>query len=68
VWPGLVRGRTRPYWFWPAWLNGRPVHALDPAGRGHGPDSVEVVAPVRLRDRLGLVDGDTVTLEVARDS
>jgi len=65
VWPGTVRGRDRPYWFWPAWIGDLPVHAMDPAGRGHGPDCIEVVARDRLRDRLGLVDGDTVTLEVA---
>ena len=30
----------------------------------HGPDVVEVVAPVRLRDALGLKDGDVVEVEV----
>jgi CTP-dependent riboflavin kinase len=65
AWPGLVKGRSRPYWFWPAWLNGHPVHAMDPAGRGHGPGCIEVVAPRSMRDSLGLVDGDAVTLEVA---
>jgi len=63
-WPGLVRGRSRPYWFWPASATGVPCHAMDPAGRGHGPDSLEVVAPVKLRDALGLADGDFLTLEV----
>jgi len=65
AWPGIVKGRSRPYWFWPAWLNGHAVHAMDPGGRNHGPDCIEVVAPWSIRDRFGLVDGDPVTLEVA---
>lgn len=65
-WPGTVNGRQRPYWFWPAWISDLPLHAMDPAGRGHGPNHVELVAPTRLRDTLGLADGDRVTVEVAR--
>lgn len=30
----------------------------------HGPDVIEVIAPVRLRDALGLKDGDVVEVEV----
>ncbi|SFD14329.1 DUF120 domain-containing protein [Streptomyces aidingensis] len=63
-WPGRVGGKSRPYWFWEAWVGKLAVHAMDPAGRGHGPDCIEVVAPVRLRDRLSLADGDTVRLDV----
>lgn len=65
-WPGTVNGKNRPYWFWPAWIGSTPVHAMDPAGRGHGPTCVELVAPTRLRDTLRIADGDRVTVEVAR--
>ena len=30
----------------------------------HGPDVIEVIAPVRLRDVLGLKDGDTIEIIV----
>ncbi len=30
----------------------------------HGPEVIEVVAPVKLRDRLGLKDGDDVTINI----
>lgn len=65
-WPGSVNGRDRPYWFWPAWLDDLPLHAMIPASRGHGPNHVELVAPTRLRDTLRLTDGDRVTVEVQR--
>lgn len=65
-WPGIVNGRKRPYQFWPAWLeDGSPVHAMVPGPRGWGPNHVELVAPVRLRDALGIEDGDTLTVDVA---
>lgn len=64
-WPGVANGRRRPYWFWPAWLNGEPVHVMNPAGRGQTPYTVELVAPVRLRDTVGLADGDPVSVDVA---
>lgn len=64
TWPGIVNGKRRPYWFWPAWLDGEPVHVMNPARRGQTPYTVELVAPFRLRDRLGLSDGDTVTFDV----
>lgn len=65
-WPGRVHGRSRPYWFWPAWLGDLPLHAMIPATRSHGPNHVELVAPLRLRDTLGLADGDRLTVEVQR--
>lgn len=65
-WPGVVKSKTRPYQFWPAWLDNRPVHVMVPGTRGHGPNHIELVAPVKLRDELGLDDGDTVTVDVAR--
>lgn len=68
-WVGRRGSRTRDYQFWPAWISdgvqgGLACHAMVPGPRGHGPDSIEVVAPVRLRDELGLADGDTVALDV----
>jgi riboflavin kinase len=65
-WPGTVNGKKRPYWFWPAWVDGLACHAMIPATRGHGPNHVELVAPVRLRDQLDLNDGDTLMVDVAR--
>jgi hypothetical protein len=65
-WPGTVKGRKRPYQFWPAWIEGTyPCHAMIPGARGHGPNHVELVAPVRLRGELGINDGDVVNVEVA---
>lgn len=63
-WPGQVGGKRRPYWFWPAWVGKVACHAMDPAGRGHGPDCIEVVAPVKLRDRLKLADGSAVRIDI----
>lgn len=65
-WPGRVGTRRRPYQFWPAWVGDLACHVMVPGPRGHGPDCVELVAPVRLRDALSLADGDTVTVDVAR--
>lgn len=44
-------------------LRGIEAGAVFPL-RGHHTDVLEVVAPVHLRDRLGLRDGDEVTIEV----
>jgi len=30
----------------------------------HGPEVIEVIAPVKLRDRLNLRDGDEVTINI----
>lgn len=61
-----VRGRTRDYQFWNAWLDDdeTPIHAMQPGRRGHGPDCIELVSGVKLRDALGLVDGSEVYLDV----
>lgn len=66
-WVGRNGSRRRDYQFWRAWIGGLPCHAMIPGRRGHGPDCVEIVAPVRLRDHLGLADGDTVTVDVEMD-
>ena len=52
------------YQLWPARLQGQECHVVIPGRRGHGPDSVELVAPVRLRDALSLADDDEVQVEV----
>lgn len=65
-WLGRHGSRTRDYQLWPAWIGNLFCHAMVPGRRGHGPECVELVAPVRLRDRFGLRDGDTVTVEVQR--
>lgn len=66
-WLGRDGTRTRDYQFWRAWIGGLPCHAMIPGARNHGPDCAEIVAPVKLRDRLGLADGDTVTVDVETD-
>lgn len=63
-WLGRDGAKTRDYQFWRAWIGGLRCHAMIPGNRGHGPDCVEIVAPVKLRDHLGLADGDTVTIDV----
>jgi riboflavin kinase, archaea type len=41
---------------------------LNEQGRGHHPKTIiEIAADVRLRDALGLQDGDTVAIEIADD-
>ena len=56
------------YQYWPARLvtasGAVQGHAMRPGKRGHGPDSIEFLAAVKLRDALTLADGDAVTLEV----
>lgn len=52
----------RCYQMWAARLGGIDGHAMIP-DRPH-PDSVEMLAPVSLRDSLGLVDGDSVEAEM----
>lgn len=49
---------------WRAWVGDLPCHAHVPGTRNHGPDTLELVAPVKLRDRLGIADGDAVTFDV----
>lgn len=65
-WPGRVKpgGRSRPYWFWPAWVGDHACHAMVPGPRGHGPDSIELVSPVSIRNRFGYIDGDQLTVDI----
>lgn len=41
-----------------------PVHVISPERTHHEDDQLEVIAPERLRDVLGLEDGDDVTVHV----
>ena len=56
------------YWFWPARF-GTGSHAIEghvmlPGVRGHGPDCLELVAPIKLRDAWDLKDGDRLWIKV----
>jgi riboflavin kinase len=42
----------------------RPAHIIAPERTHHGSDQLEIIAPDRLRDELGLEDGQEVTLDV----
>jgi riboflavin kinase len=41
-----------------------PAHVIAPERTHHGDDHLELIAPDRLRDTLGLADGDEVTVDV----
>ncbi|MFB6142974.1 MAG: DUF120 domain-containing protein [Halorientalis sp.] len=41
-----------------------PAHVISPERTHHGEDQLEVIAPERLRDELGLADGDELTIHV----
>jgi riboflavin kinase len=41
-----------------------PVHVISPERTHHEDDQIELIAPVMLRDELGLADGDTVSIHV----
>jgi hypothetical protein len=56
--------RTRDYQFWRAWIRDVPCHVMVPGNRSHGPDCLEIVAPIRLRDRYDLADGQTLPVDV----
>jgi hypothetical protein len=62
-----VGDRQRDRQFWRAWIGDLACHAHVPGKRNHGPDVLELVAPVRLRDRLVIADGDDVTFDVETD-
>ena len=59
-----VGAKQRDRQFWRAWVEDLPCHAHVPGRRNHGPDVLELVAPVCLRERLRLKDGDQVTFDV----
>ena len=40
------------------------AHVIAPERTHHGADQLELIAPVKLRDELGLDDGDTLTIHV----
>jgi len=41
-----------------------PAHAIVPVRTEHDADELEIIAPVELRTKLGLEDGDTVTVMI----
>ncbi len=54
------------YQIWHARVEGYdgPAHVMRPGARTHGRGALEVWAPVKLKDALGLKDGDRVTLRI----
>lgn len=64
-WLGRHGGRTRDYQMWPAWIGDLACHAMVPGRRNHGPDCLEMLAPVRLRDQYSLADGNELVFDVA---
>jgi riboflavin kinase len=62
-----------PAFCWPAVLETSAgdryerAHVIAPERTHHGADQLEVIAPERLRDALGLDDGDHVTVHVGDD-
>lgn len=66
--PRRGRGGRRggDYQIWHARVEGYdgPAHVIRPGVRGHGRNCLEVWAPVKLREHLGLGDGDEVSLRI----
>lgn len=62
-----------PAFCWPAVLETpegerhERTHIVAPERTHHGADQLEIIAPEKLRDALGLDDGDHVTVHVAAD-
>jgi riboflavin kinase len=63
-WVARHGNQVRDYQFWRAWIDELTCHAMVPGKRNHGPDVIEMVAPFRLRDHMGLVDGSKVAVDV----
>lgn len=62
-WVGRSGRKTRDYQLWDGWVRKSKVHAMIPGSRGHGPNTIEVVASHNLRGRYRIEDGDTVELD-----
>lgn len=63
-WVGRNGSKTRDYQFWRAWIGNLPCHAMIPGNRSHGPDCLEIVAPMRLRNALKLNSGDNIAVDI----
>lgn len=63
-WERTIRGNSRAYAAWRAWYSDVAGHVMVPTARKAHPSALEGWAPVKLRDRFGIVDGDTVTVDV----
>ena len=57
--PGYCKAKC-----FPAELRGKPVAVLIPLVADYPEDKLEVVSPLKLKEALGLRDGDEVELEV----
>jgi riboflavin kinase len=58
-----------PAYCYPASVTGsdsvyEPAHVIAPERTHHDEDQLEIIAPVKLRDELGLTDGDELTIHV----
>lgn len=54
-------------YLWPARIGGVRGHLLYAPSAWDGTPTVELIAPVRLREQLGLANGNTVEIEISRD-
>lgn len=63
-WARTIDSDRRAYVIWPAWIQGVPGHVMIPTARTAHPNTLEAWAPVKLRDRLGIKDGDVVAVDV----
>lgn len=61
--PIRVQFARLDWWVWPARVGTVDCHLMHPNLQPHGPEQavkVELIAPVRLRDALQVVNGDSV--------
>jgi len=59
-----VGRKSRDRQLWRAWIEDLPCHAMIPGARGHGPNTLEMVAPIKLRDRYTLTDGAPIVIDI----
>lgn len=58
-WPATVEFEGREY---------EPAHVIAPERTHHDDDQLEVIAPTKLREELGLDDGDFITVRIEDES
>ncbi len=71
-WPGIVLPPPRPDWCssrcWRARIEGRIEAAIVlPEVESYPVNQIELIAPVAVRDTLGIRDGDAVRIEIEAD-
>ena len=69
-WNGIILPPPQPEWCasraWHARINGEiPAAAILPDVDSYPATQIELIAPVAVRDTLGLKDGDPVTVEIS---